>query len=115
MVLHGGVDGQLVQYGLPDQHVFDWTMDELRTLDIGEGETMPTLHELLTLTQEAPEMLLNIELKGPRTESYKPRYDFDLACEIVADYIDRFQVAHRTMVSSFEPLITNTIKLTPNR
>ena len=76
---------------------------------------MPTLHELLTLTQQAPEMLINIELKGPKSESYKPRYDFDKACEIVAEYIDRFKIAHRTIVSSFEPIITNTIKLTPNR
>ena len=30
MVLHGGNDGQLCKYGLPDEHVFDWTMDELR-------------------------------------------------------------------------------------
>ena len=60
-------------------------------------------------------MLLNIELKGPKSEEMKPRYDFDLACEIVAGQIDRFGVTNRTMVSSFEPLITNKIKLIPNR
>ena len=76
---------------------------------------MPTLAQLLKLVQQSPNMLLNIELKGPRSEEFKPRYDFDLACKIVAEHIDRFGVSNRTMVSSFEPLITNKIKLTPNR
>ena len=38
MVLHGGNEGQLAKYGFPDDHVFDWTYNELRTLDIGAGE-----------------------------------------------------------------------------
>ena len=76
---------------------------------------MPTLAQLLTLVQKAPKMLINIELKGPRSDECKPRYDFDQACEIVAKLINRFGVATRTMVSSFEPLITNKIKLIPNR
>ena len=47
MIVHGGDDGQLKNYGLPQEHVFIWTKDELQTLDIGEGEVMPTLEELL--------------------------------------------------------------------
>ena len=44
MVLHGGDDGQLSKYGLPDERVFEWTSNELRTqIDIGEGEKMPML------------------------------------------------------------------------
>ena len=77
MVLHGGADGQLDKYSFADQFVFDWTSDELRTLDIGEGEKMPTLHEVLTLVQQAPRMLINIELKGPFHREYQPHYDFD--------------------------------------
>ena len=65
MLLHGGDDGQLAKYGFPDDFVFDWTYSELKTLDIGGGEEIPTLDQLLTLLQEAPEMLINIELKTP--------------------------------------------------
>ena len=90
-------------------------MDELRTLDIGEGEHMPTLHELLTLIQRAPDMLINIELKGPYHDEFKIRYDFYKAAKIVAENIDCFKIAHRTIVSSFEPLITNSIKVVSNR
>ena len=43
MILHGGDDGQLAKYGYPDDHVFNWTAEELQRLDIGEGEPMPTL------------------------------------------------------------------------
>ena len=61
MVLHGGDDGQLGQYGLPDDFVFDHSFESLRKLDIGEGETMPTLSEVLSLLKQAPNMLINIE------------------------------------------------------
>ena len=43
MIMHGGNDGELSHYGHPDDHVFDWTAEELMQLDIGEGERMPTL------------------------------------------------------------------------
>ena len=76
---HGGSDGQLELYGLHDERVFDWTSDKLKTLDIGEGEVMPTLEELLHLVK-GTRMLINIELKGPLTDEIKSLYDYDLAC-----------------------------------
>ena len=75
MIMHGGNDGQLSHYGLPDDHVFDWTAEELMRLDIGEGERMPTLEELFKLSDEAPEMLLNIEVKAPDSADIAARYD----------------------------------------
>ena len=42
---------------------------------IGEGEKMPTLEQLLQLSDEAPEMLLNIEVKAPETPEVAARYD----------------------------------------
>jgi len=29
MIMHGGDDGELGHYGHPDDHVFDWTCEEL--------------------------------------------------------------------------------------
>jgi hypothetical protein len=47
MIMHGGDDGEMGEYGFPTDHVFDWTKDELETrLDIGQGERMPTLEAL---------------------------------------------------------------------
>ena len=59
-------------------------------------------------------MLINIELKGPLNEEYRTRYDFDQACKIVAGRIDKFGIASRTIVSSFERLITNQMKVISN-
>ena len=40
--------------------------------------------------QEAPDILLNIEMKGPVTPDIAHKYDFDLVCDLVkaliADY-----------------------------
>ena len=115
MVLHGGNDGQLAKYGFPDEFVFDWTQAELETLDIGDGERIPTFEELLNLIHNAPDMLINIEMKCPISEDIKQLYNHGLACEIVSECINRHGIEARTIISSFEPLITNKMKLTQNR
>ena len=43
VVMHGGDEGQLSQYGMSDQFVFERTLKSLQKIDIGDGETMPTL------------------------------------------------------------------------
>ncbi len=71
MVLHGGDDGELCKYGLPDERVFQWTQEELQTrIDIGEGERIPLLKDLIEACASRPHMLLNIELKGPLDEDW---------------------------------------------
>ena len=87
MILHGGEDGQLSKYGFGDQFVFDWTCEELQTLDIGEGEQMPTLDQVLTLLQEAPDMQINIEIKVPHCRKILPLYDYEGICSIVKENI----------------------------
>jgi len=42
-VVHGGEDGELKDYGYPEDYIFKWTREKLQTLDAGEGETLPTL------------------------------------------------------------------------
>ena len=110
MLLHGGDDGQLAKYGFPDDYVFDWTYSELKTLDIGGGEEIPTLDQLLTLLHEAPDMLINIELKMPCSADIRQRYNHELACKLVQKAITGHGVGQRTIVSSFAPLITNIMK-----
>lgn len=52
-------------------YVVDKTLDELRILDAGKGETMPTLQEVLDLVDRKAKV--NIELKG--TGTAKPVFE----------------------------------------
>lgn len=56
MILHGGKNGQLSDYGVANsEYVFNWTQEELQTkIDIGEGERIPTLEALIQLCQSSP-------------------------------------------------------------
>ena len=68
MVMHGkGENGNLSQYdGLDeDDIVFRWTSEELRTIDIGEGETMPTLEEVFEYFDDRPDIIIYIDIKYP--------------------------------------------------
>ena len=49
MILHGGDDGQLTKYGKPDEFAFELTCEELQRFDLGEGEIIPTLYQVLEL------------------------------------------------------------------
>ena len=117
MILHGGKDGELNQYGLPDDRVFRWTSGDLQQkIDIGEGEKMPTLEQLIQLCQDSPEMLLNIELKGPISEEWITKYNYDLAALKVVELIEKYEISDKTMISSFVPQILESIlRVTENK
>jgi len=112
MVLHGGGDGQLSQYGRPNDFVFDVTSKSLRQFDIGEGETIPTLAEVLQLLKQAPEMLINIEIKAPfETPAVFDLYNYKRACQIIKEHIDRYQVGEQTIISSFCSSVTRQMRI----
>ena len=80
MIMHGGDNGEMHEYGVEGGYIFEWTCEELKNrLDIGEGEKMPTLEELLIAVESCPDMLLNIELKAPYDAAIAQRYDHFLA------------------------------------
>ena len=111
MIIHGGEDGQLSKYGMPNDYVFEHTSKQLRQLNIGENEIMPTLAEVLELMQQAPGMLINVEIKAPsETPAILAQYDYKTACAIVKEHIDHYQVQERTIISSFCPLVTRQMK-----
>ena len=110
MVLHGGDNGQLNKYGLDEDHVFQWTQEQLQSqIDLGEGERIPTLEALIILCQNRPNMLMNIELKGPFDEEWVSQYDYNLAAQKVIDLIDKYNIAPKVMVSSFVPRIIDSV------
>ena len=102
--MHGGPNGELEEYGFEGEFVFNWTHKELvEKIDIGEGDRMPTLEELLIAVVESGrhDCLLNIELKAPQDEPIVPLYNHKLAAEIVCNLIWEYEMALCTMVSSF--------------
>lgn len=110
MVLHGGDDGELSHYGLGNEFVYSWTKLELQSrIDIGEGQRIPTLESVLCLCQDNPNMLLNIELKGPCDSELLQQYDSDLAALKVVQLIDQYDIANKVMISSFTPVILESI------
>ena len=70
---------------------------------------MPTLEALLKLCDKAPDMLLNIELKGPLDEAWVSQYDYNLAARKVIDLIEEYEIGSKTMISSFVPRILDAI------
>ncbi len=106
MVLHGGLDGQLSLYGLDNEKVFEWTKEQLQTkIDLGQGQRIPSLEDVIKVCKKAPKMLLNIELKGPLTEEWTAKYDYDLAAQKTIDLINKHGIAKETIISSFTPQI----------
>ena len=103
MIVHGGDDGQLALYGLPEEYVYNWTCDELKNkLKLPNGEQMPTLLEMLAVFKGS-DILLNIELKGPLSIERKALYNFELAAKTVYDIIIDLKIQRNVMVSSFVP------------
>ena len=74
--------------------VSELTLAELKTVDLGEGQTIPTLDELLEFL--GPRLLYNIELKNLSLR------DNGLEAA-VADRIESFALLDLTLVSSFNP------------
>lgn len=99
MVLHAGVNGELKDYGFPNDFVFNWVTDKLQTLDAGEGYTIPTLGSVFELF--AGKMFINIELKGPMDDSMKPQYDCAKAARTVLDLVVKHEMHGKFLISSF--------------
>jgi glycerophosphoryl diester phosphodiesterase len=71
------------------------TLAELKEVDLGQGQVIPTLDELLEMM--GPRLLYNIEIK-----------DFNLRNKgleaAIADRIESFAVQDQTLISTFNPL-----------
>ena len=106
IVIHGGIDGQLPiskrasKLG-SEKRVWQQTAEQLSNFDIGDGEKIPLLDEVLALCENFPRALINIELKGPKTETLALQYNFDMAARKVIGLIKKRGLGMRTMISSF--------------
>jgi glycerophosphoryl diester phosphodiesterase len=79
---------------------------ELRTIDLGGGERIPTLDEVL---EELGPLLVNVELKS--APSWRERARDDGLAASVAAIIARHGAGERVLVSSFDPLLLARFRL----
>ena len=103
VILHGGDAGEL-NHHLPSLeetvYIFELTLAELQTFDIGDGESVPTLEEVFVLTANH-RLYLNIEVKAPHDLATRERYDYKLAIEKVQTLIGKHGI-RECCVSSFD-------------
>jgi len=101
--VHRAKSGEIVIHHDPEVHlpsgrtarIGDLTFAELRRLDLGRGQRMPTLEE--ALAELGPRMMMNIELKVDGLRSGGLERD-------VARIVAKAGVGERILVSSFNPL-----------
>jgi glycerophosphoryl diester phosphodiesterase len=88
--------------------VCDLTLAELRELDAGNGNKIPTLIELMELVKDHPTITLDVELKeypiGEREE-----WAFDI-CDRVLKIIDDYGFTDRVVINSWDVVKPSLLK-----
>ena len=79
--------------------VIDYTFEELRNLDAGQGEKIPTLVELMELVKDHPTITLDIELKEYPTEG-REALAFDV-CDRIVEIVEQYNFADRCILNTF--------------
>jgi glycerophosphoryl diester phosphodiesterase len=76
--------------------VHEWMLADLRTLDAGQGERVPTLDEVFDAV--GPDLLFNVEVTNYTTPE-------DGLEPLVIDVVRRHNIAERIVFSSFHPMV----------
>ena len=80
--------------------VCDYTLSELKQLDAGHGEAIPTLGELLELVKDHPTLTLDIELKDyPRGDWESVAYR---TCDRAIEMLEAYSFGDRCVINSFD-------------
>ena len=116
IVFHGSDLGELDQFNFYGEKVWNWSTEDLTSdhIDIGLGGRMPTLEQYLVDSVPYPDTLLNFEIKGPLDpiswmSLFDPTYDYDQAALKCLLLIEKYDLASRTMISSFNPEIYEAV------
>ena len=91
--------------------VWDQTLDELRKLDAGQGERIPTLAEVVDLVRSTP-VRLCVEIEYEIELDYTDRYlkESLATTEAVINFMDRAGFTDRAVLTSFSPIILQRAK-----
>jgi len=79
--------------------VNSFTLAELKQLDAGKGEKIPTFIELMELVKDHPTMTLDIELKE-RPEGVDKQIAFDV-CDRIIKIVDDYGFTNRVVLNTF--------------
>ena len=80
--------------------VHDMTLSELRELDAGNGEKIPTLEELMELVKDHPTVTLDSELKEYPDDFEDKKYAYHV-CDLILEMIDKYGFSDRVVINSF--------------
>lgn len=90
--------------------VGDFTLEELKKLDAGRGEQIPTLVELMELVKDHPTVTLDIELKEYPTEGREAlAYS---VCDRTLALIDAYNFTDRCVINSWSGKLNEYIHKT---
>lgn len=87
---------QIKEFSSRKSHkVCDFTEDELKKLDYGRGEPLPTLHDALKFVKEH-KLYINVEIKDSHDD-----FDDEFVVDTVLKEINSLNVQNRVLLSSF--------------
>jgi glycerophosphoryl diester phosphodiesterase len=91
--------------------IWDQTLDELRKLDVGRGERIPTLAEAVDLVRPTS-VRLCLELKYEIEREYSDKYLKEglATTEAVIKFLDRTGMKDRVVFTSFSPILLQRVK-----
>ncbi len=87
--------------------VCDYTLSELKQLDAGQGEQIPTLRELFELVKDHPTITLDLEFKEYPVGEYAQRaYD---TCDQIMKMVEEYHFGDRCVMNSFHQKLNEYI------
>ena len=91
--------------------VWDKTLAEIKQLDAGDGERIPTLLEVIELVRPTSvNLCLELKYEGKRTYSTKYLEEGLATAEAVISLLARTNFLERTVLTSYSPLILERVK-----
>lgn len=90
--------------------VYDYTFEDLRKLDAGNGAKIPTLIELMELVKDHPTITLDIELKEYPTEG-REQLSYDV-CDRILKIIDDYDFTDRCVINTWNGKLHEYINTT---
>ena len=92
--------------------VCDHTLAELKQLDAGNGEQIPTLRELLDLVKDHPTITLDLELKEYPIGDWEETAFY--TCDKILSMVEEYNFAERCVINSFNQKLNEYIYIKYN-
>ena len=87
--------------------VCDYTLEELKQLDAGNGQQIPTLRELFELVKDHPTMTLDLEFKEYPIGDWEEKAYY--TCDKILEMVEEYQFSERCVINSFHQKLNEYI------